>query len=70
MPGDRNLKAIASALERTGNSDFTTMLLPDLNHLFQTSVTGLPAEYGVIEETISEEVMAVIADWISGISRR
>lgn len=37
---------------------------PGLNHLFQPSATGLPAEYGKIETTISETVLADIAAWI------
>ncbi|NDV67284.1 S9 family peptidase [Dysgonomonas sp. 25] len=37
---------------------------PDLNHLFQHCKTGLVAEYGQIEETISPEVLKDIADWI------
>lgn len=35
-----------------------------LNHLFQHCTTGLPNEYGQIEETISPEVLSDIAGWI------
>lgn len=37
---------------------------PSLNHLFQHCKTGLPEEYGQIEETISPEVLQDIAAWI------
>jgi hypothetical protein len=37
---------------------------PTLNHLFQHCTTGLPTEYGKIEETISPEVLQDIAQWI------
>ena len=37
---------------------------PGLNHLFQHCTTGMPAEYGSIEETISEEVLHDIAEWV------
>ena len=40
---------------------------PDLNHLFQHCTTGMPAEYGKIEETISEEVLSDITDWIKNL---
>jgi hypothetical protein len=40
---------------------------PALNHLFQQSTTGLVAEYGQIEETISPEVLSDIAQWINGL---
>ena len=40
---------------------------PALNHLFQHCTTGLPTEYGQIEETISSEVLHDIAQWIHNI---
>ena len=38
---------------------------PSLNHLFQHCQTGLPTEYGNIEETISPEVLTDIVEWIN-----
>lgn len=40
---------------------------PSLNHLFQHCTTGLPEEYGQIEETISPEVLQDIATWIKAL---
>ena len=40
---------------------------PDLNHLFQRCLTGLPQEYSGIEETFSEQVLKDIADWINSL---
>ena len=40
---------------------------PGLNHLFQHAETGLPTEYGNIEETISPEVLQDISQWINGL---
>jgi len=40
---------------------------PLLNHLFQHCQTGLPTEYGNIEETISPEVLTDITEWINGV---
>ena len=40
---------------------------PSLNHLFQHCTTGLPDEYGQIEETLSPEVLSDIAEWINGL---
>jgi hypothetical protein len=37
---------------------------PGLNHLFQHCTTGLPTEYGSIEETFSEEALNDIVAWI------
>lgn len=41
---------------------------PGLNHLFQHCTTGLVAEYGQIEETISPEVLSDIAQWIQALN--
>ncbi len=63
-PPKQNLAVIEKALKAGGNKDFTTLELPKLNHLFQTSETGAPSEYGKIEETISPTVLDLIANWI------
>jgi len=63
-PYKENLTAIQSAIESRGNEDYTIVKLPDLNHLFQSSQTGSPAEYGKIEETISPIALQEISDWI------
>ena len=47
-----------------------TKLYPGLNHLFQHAMTGAVAEYGSIEETISEEVLRDIVTWIKSLSPR
>lgn len=59
-----NLEIIAAALKAGGNKDYTIKSLPKLNHLFQTSRTGSTSEYGIIEETISPQVLELISDWI------
>ena len=59
-----NLDLIASGLKSGKNKDVTTKAFPKLNHLFQTSQTGLPAEYTTIEETISPQVLEVVSTWI------
>lgn len=64
VPAEANLTAIAAALKKGGNSQVTTSTYPGLNHLFQKTETGLPSEYGTLEETFSEEVMKDLAAWI------
>ena len=63
-PAGAHLEAIAEALKAGRNKDYTVRELPKLNHLFQTSETGSPAEYGRIEETISPAALELIGDWI------
>ncbi len=67
VAADVNLPAIEKALKSGGNKAVTTMKLPELNHLFQHCKTGLPAEYGEIEETFSPEVLKIMSDWINGL---
>jgi pimeloyl-ACP methyl ester carboxylesterase len=60
-----NLDRIAAGLKAGGNKDVTVKAFPRLNHLFQTSQTGLPAEYVKIEETISPLVLETIGRWLT-----
>lgn len=59
-----NLSAIKTALTAGGNADFMTVELEGLNHLLQTSETGLVSEYGRIEETMAPLALETISDWI------
>ena len=38
--------------------------MPGLNHLFQECTTGLPEEYGKIEQTISPKALEVVTAWL------
>ena len=64
VPANENLREIELALKAAGNNDATIMRLPRLNHLFQTSETGSPNEYGKIEETFAPAALKIIGDWI------
>lgn len=60
-----NLDAIKRAAIKSGNKKVTTQEIPGLNHLFQTSTTGAPTEYGEIEETFSPTALKIMGDWIA-----
>jgi uncharacterized protein len=64
VPAHEDLAAIEQALKDGGNRDYKIVLLPKLNHLFQTSKTGSPSEYGAIEETIAPVALETMGDWI------
>ncbi len=64
VPADLNLDAIARAVRAGGNLRVETVKLEGLNHLFQHATTGLPQEYGQIEETFAPEVLEKIGGWI------
>ena len=60
----QNLDLIAAGLKAGGNNDVTVKAFPKLNHLFQTTQTGLISEYQKIEETMSPDVLKTMSDWI------
>ncbi len=64
VDADVNLNAIKKELTNGGNTKTTTKVLPNLNHLFQECQTGLPAEYGTIEQTFSPIALEEISKWI------
>jgi len=61
---EQNISAIQNSLHKAGNTNTTTMILPGLNHLFQNCETGLPNEYGIIEETFDLKTLEKMSDWI------
>ena len=61
----QNLTAIKQLLSKSTQSCIKEY--PGLNHLFQHCTTGLPNEYGQIEETISPEVLQDIAAWMNSL---
>jgi len=65
-----NIEAIENALEKGGNPAVQTQIFPNLNHLFQECQTGLPNEYGEIEQTFSTEVLETIILWLNGIVQK
>ncbi|WP_235297517.1 alpha/beta hydrolase family protein [Portibacter marinus] len=67
-----NLEGIMQNLEKAGNKNFTVKEFEGLNHLFQVSKdgTGSPNEYGALEETFNEEVIAFVTDWILKFDRK
>jgi len=62
VPCEPNLDAVRKATPH--NKDMTTTELKGLNHLFQPTKTGLPSEYGVIEETFAPAALDVISGWL------
>ncbi|WP_316823634.1 alpha/beta hydrolase family protein [Pedobacter gandavensis] len=59
-----NLRAIKKAFRKAKNKNVTIKKLPDLNHLFQKSDTGLPNEYPLIEQTYSPVMLEEVLNWL------
>lgn len=59
-----NLGRINEVLTKSGNKDFKTVTIPNLNHFLQTATTGDPSEYDKIDETMSPVALNIICTWI------
>jgi uncharacterized protein len=65
---DENIPFVETSLKKGGNIHYEIKELPGLNHLFQNATTGSEYEYFRIEETISPQVLQIMADWIKSIT--
>ena len=64
-----NLPPIVASLAKTGNTDVTVRLIPGLNHLMQRAMTGVPAEYATIEQTIDPRAIEAVVEWVGHFGR-
>jgi pimeloyl-ACP methyl ester carboxylesterase len=62
---EQNEPALRAALERGGNEDVETVLLPDANHLFQASETGALQEYSSLGTEFTPELLPTIVAWLT-----
>lgn len=69
VSSEENIKAIKSALKKGGNKKVTTEEIEGVNHLFQECTTGLPHEYGKINQTFSPIVLEKVSTWVTEINR-
>jgi len=46
------------------HKDYTSILFPNVNHMFQTCKTGSISEYASIEETTAPQVLHTMSKWI------
>jgi pimeloyl-ACP methyl ester carboxylesterase len=60
----KGLQVIAAALQQAGNTDYTTLELPNLNHRLVNCKTGSMQEYMVATEAIDQSVLQLISDWV------
>ncbi|OJV55452.1 MAG: hypothetical protein BGO31_18990 [Bacteroidetes bacterium 43-16] len=60
-----NIPALKSAFEKGKNKKASVLELEGLNHLFQEAKTGMPQEYGSIEQTFAPAAMQTILDWLN-----
>ncbi len=59
-----NLAGIKKAMEKNKNTNYTTIEIPGLNHLFQNCKKCNLAEYAELEESFDPKTLVIISDWI------
>ncbi|GAB4377304.1 MAG: alpha/beta fold hydrolase [Calditrichia bacterium] len=69
VPPERNAEAVKAALQAGGNPNYSVLVLPDLNHFFQTNKESIVFNYGKIEETISPKVLELIENWVKRLGK-
>lgn len=64
VPAKVNMPLVQKAFADAGNKNTEIRQLAELNHLFQHSYSGSPAEYAAIEETFAPEALQAISNWL------
>lgn len=60
-----NQDSIAHTLIQLGNDKHKVIHFPELNHMFQRANTGEINEYSTISETVNDDVIVEIINWLS-----
>ncbi len=63
---EEEFEAMRTGLEAGGNSNFRSVILPNVNHFMQTATKGTYDELYTLEETFSPEGLQKIGDWLEG----
>jgi uncharacterized protein len=64
VPAKENLSGIVASLKQGGNAQVDAVVLPSLNHMFQTAKTGSEDEYGRIDETVAPAALQRVAKFV------
>lgn len=64
VPPKQNEKPMTDALKEGGNKDYTVKKFPAANHLFQSAITGNPAEYATLPKEFVPEFLEYTTAWI------
>jgi len=70
VDAEQNLPAIEKALKKGGNKNYEIKTLSNMNHLFQTSTTGNPAEYAQLTETFSPIALNTVSEWLKKVLKK
>jgi pimeloyl-ACP methyl ester carboxylesterase len=65
VPADLNSPPMKRALAR--NPQHRVVVIPGVNHMLQHARTGSPLEYSQIEETVAEDVLELVGQWLEAV---
>lgn len=68
VPATLSIPAIEQAFAEGKKPDYTVIIYPNLNHLFQPCITGMLDEYYQIETTIEPQVLVDIVQWLDSVT--
>ena len=57
-------KEVADSLASASNIPLRTVIIPDANHLFQEANTGMPTEYGMLEQEFTNDFIRQIDQFL------
>ena len=60
----QNAPPVAESLAQAGNRDFTIVVLPEANHLFQAAESGSFSEYGTLPGEFTPSLIPTILNWV------
>ncbi len=61
----QNAPAMTARLIEGGNRNFSVVVLPDANHLFQKANTGAPSEYASLPPEFTPDFLPSVISWLS-----
>ena len=65
LPGE-NIE-VAERFNSSG-SDIEIVRIADANHLFQSANTGMPNEYGMLDQSFADDFISTITEWLKRLS--
>ena len=64
VPAEENKALLEEALARGGNTQVTTIIIPEANHLYQHAVTGSTSEYAILEPRFVPGFLEKLLEWV------
>jgi hypothetical protein len=70
VPSLENIAAARALLQRFDKPGWAVREFAGMNHVFQHCRTGMPDEYGAIDQVMDDEVVGEVVNWINTACRQ